>query len=146
MGDTFFSHVDLPSDELIRTQTRLFRFTRRSPTSPSHGHKTRLGLGLGTMVASASENFSIMGGRKRKNVKGGEKRQRSHTVGAADAPRTVISPPSVPEVPSLDEMVSQSPRAGEGSKAWSTLKRMLSKPHLSGGSPGSVGSGSGTSG
>ena len=163
MGDTFFSQVQLPSDELIRTQTRLFslRFTRRShansPDATGHNRSRFPGLGLGSMVASASENLGMMGSRKKEKGKG-KKRQRAYTVGSMQNPDhldslAVPKPPPLPTrmPPSGDTVRSsnmgplvppQSPKAGDGKKAWHTLKRILSKPHLpsgsgqGGGSPG----------
>ncbi|TCD65381.1 ich1-like protein [Steccherinum ochraceum] len=161
MGDTFFSNIHLPSDEVIHTQTRLFRFggVRRS-RSPPGGR--RFGLGLGSIVASASEGWT-MGGRKgaKSPTSGGSssgtghttgRRKRSNTVGASASAGREREDEDIPPVPSSPLVSSSNGKSPSESskKGWKSLRKMLSRPHLAsssspesrgvGGSPGSGGS------
>ena len=128
----------------------------------------------GAVVASATEGFGLTARKSKGGAGTGGKgrRQRSHTVGALDNPQKskndiaevppmplpFLPPPSLPLQPQVQVEHSGSPQnargSGDGSahdgggtknlKAWKTLKRMLSKPHLpvnGGGSPGSGNSG-----
>ncbi|CAL1710667.1 unnamed protein product [Somion occarium] len=133
MGDTFFSNVNLPSEDIIRSRIskRMFK------------GKGLKGLGLGAMVASASENLGLKSKSKVPSVKSPStvrKRSRAYTVtgasGIGDAHGVPIPP--LPLSMHVDASEEQSDkvmplgRVGDTKRGgWKTLVRMLSKPQLS---------------